>query len=1019
MKTLNKTPKVTVVLSVFTFMFMLSTAFPPILVAQSYTISGRVTESSGGQGLDGVTITFFDGFMTDTETTASGGYYSHTVADAWTGTVTPSYLCYSFVPAFATIEFNEGDVIQDFSATFECGTITVEKQTEPPDGEGFSFTHNLDGGDTFTLDDDLTETIPNIPAGTYTVTETVPIGWELTGLTCDDPDGGSSTDPISGTATIDLDAGETITCTFTNSEWGTIVIEKQTDPPGSGGFGFTHDLDGGGGFELADDARLSFDVPAATYTVSETVPVGWELTGLTCVEDGINNSTTDPGAGQVTISLDAGETITCTFTNTEWGTVVIEKQTDPPGSGGFGFTHNLNGGGSFELDDDLTFSLDLPAATYTVSETVPIGWELTGLTCVEDGINNSNPNPGAGQVTISLDAGETITCTFTNTEWGTIVLHKETDPAGGIFDFISDFGIPLPEFSLADGATATFTMPAATYTFTETLPVDWHLAGVECETDDPEDTSSWSGNPITIDLDAGETISCTLDNSQFGTVVLQKETDPPGGEGFSFTGGILGWYTFSLDHGEPLTIPLVPAGTYTITEADPTALGFDLTDLTCVEDGINNSTSDPESGQATISLEAGETVTCTFNNAERGTIIVEKQTDPDGETQSFEFRPNYGASFFLADDETNDSGPLTPGTYWVIEGPLPSGWDFTSATCDDGSSFGAIDLDPGETVTCTFTNTQRGSLTIIKDADPADGIDFAFTWTNGTFSLDDAVPDDSDSITDTKVITDLLTGTYEITETVPSGWQLDDATCTGAGGSVSLNGETLSVALGAGEDVVCTFTNTKLGIITIVKDAIPDDEQDFDFSISAGGTDSGWRNPFQLDDDGGSDATLSHTKNFTVATGVYTVTEVIADGWPLTGIYCVGTDAASDVDQNDPYAVIIDIEAGGVITCTFTNQADSDGDGVPDITDCCPFTPNPGQEDADSDGLGDVCDNCPNAPNPDQADSDGDGRGDACPPVGGIVVPVNKLGLLVPWLGLAALISLATLTVALVRRRRG
>ena len=39
-------------------------------------------------------------------------------------------------------------------------------------------------------------------------------------------------------------------------------------------------------------------------------------------------------------------------------------------------------------------------------------------------------------------------------------------------------------------------------------------------------------------------------------------------------------------------------------------------------------------------------------------------------------------------------------------------------------------------------------------------------------------------------------------------------------------------------------------------------------------------------------------------------------------------------------------------------------------------------------------------------------------PVGGIAVPVNKLGLLAPWLGLAALASLAALTVAVVRRRR-
>jgi hypothetical protein len=41
------------------------------------------------------------------------------------------------------------------------------------------------------------------------------------------------------------------------------------------------------------------------------------------------------------------------------------------------------------------------------------------------------------------------------------------------------------------------------------------------------------------------------------------------------------------------------------------------------------------------------------------------------------------------------------------------------------------------------------------------------------------------------------------------------------------------------------------------------------------------------------------------------------------------------------------------------------------------------------------------------------------PPVGGIVVPVNKLGLVAPWMGLVGLVSLAALTIAVVRRRRG
>jgi hypothetical protein len=39
-------------------------------------------------------------------------------------------------------------------------------------------------------------------------------------------------------------------------------------------------------------------------------------------------------------------------------------------------------------------------------------------------------------------------------------------------------------------------------------------------------------------------------------------------------------------------------------------------------------------------------------------------------------------------------------------------------------------------------------------------------------------------------------------------------------------------------------------------------------------------------------------------------------------------------------------------------------------------------------------------------------------PVGGIAVPVNKLGLLSPWMGLVTLAGLAALVVVLVRRRK-
>jgi hypothetical protein len=67
--------------------------------------------------------------------------------------------------------------------------------------------------------------------------------------------------------------------------------------------------------------------------------------------------------------------------------------------------------------------------------------------------------------------------------------------------------------------------------------------------------------------------------------------------------------------------------------------------------------------------------------------------------------------------------------------------------------------------------------------------------------------------------------------------------------------------------------------------------------------------------------------------------------------------------------------------CPYTynpDQADSDGDGLGDVCDNCPYTFNPEQRDKDGDGVGDLCDNCPYSFNPDQWDSDGDGIGDAC-----------------------------------------
>lgn len=59
-------------------------------------------------------------------------------------------------------------------------------------------------------------------------------------------------------------------------------------------------------------------------------------------------------------------------------------------------------------------------------------------------------------------------------------------------------------------------------------------------------------------------------------------------------------------------------------------------------------------------------------------------------------------------------------------------------------------------------------------------------------------------------------------------------------------------------------------------------------------------------------------------------------------------------------------------------SVDTDGDTIFDECDNCPEVQNLGQEDIDNDTIGDVCDNCPNIYNPNQADADNDGIGDLC-----------------------------------------
>lgn len=217
------------------------------------------------------------------------------------------------------------------------GDIIIVKEATPEGSTEFSFTQTItDIG--FNLTDDGVN--PNsidfldVTPGSYTVTEDGESGWTLDDITCDDANSTGNTG--TGAATIDLDAGETITCTFTNSrDTGTIKIVKAATPEDDTPFSFTEDILNTG-FTLtdpADDTEEFNDVPTGAYSVTEDGETDWTLTDITCDDA---NSTGDTGTGAATINLEKDETVTCTFTNIYNSPVDLFMSTRTAGTTGDG-----------------------------------------------------------------------------------------------------------------------------------------------------------------------------------------------------------------------------------------------------------------------------------------------------------------------------------------------------------------------------------------------------------------------------------------------------------------------------------------------------------------------------------------------------------------------------------------------------------------------------------------------------------------------------------------------------------
>jgi hypothetical protein len=242
-----------------------------------------------------------------------------------------------------------------------CATVIIRKQTNPEENPnstsfGFSkaFTTQPASANTFSLQDDGAKTFANVVQGTgLTVTEDAPpAGWDLQSIDCSASTGViPTTDVGTRKVTFSIDsASDILDCTYTNRAQGRIVVDKVTDPSGDPQ-SFDFSLTGGpsdptDNFSLTDAATPHESDPllaGSGYDVTETVPAGWTLDSASC----------DQGETDVhNITVDPGQTVTCTFNNAKKTTTISTSQSFIPQD-----TADIGGSGTGTFDGKVDFEL--------------------------------------------------------------------------------------------------------------------------------------------------------------------------------------------------------------------------------------------------------------------------------------------------------------------------------------------------------------------------------------------------------------------------------------------------------------------------------------------------------------------------------------------------------------------------------------------------------------------------------------------------------------------------------------
>ncbi|HEX6381217.1 MAG TPA: hypothetical protein VF180_08230 [Acidimicrobiia bacterium] len=240
---------------------------------------------------------------------------------------------------------------------------------------------------------------------------------------------------------------------------------------------------------------------------------------------------------------------------------------------------------------------------------------------------------------------------------------------------------------------------------------------------------------------------------------------------------------------------------------------------------------------------------------------------------------------------------------------------------------------------------EGSTITIVKDTVPDGPEDAAFQPSAGVnggaaFTLDDDGPNTIQFSPEQNAVTfDVEPGVHTVTETGTQGSDLTGITCVDPTGdsTASLSAATATFAVAPGENVVCTFTNTRRGTVTTVQVTLPDSPTVFTYTPSAGINNGA---AFLLDDDTPDGSNIADTNVFTVLPGTHSVAQAPVPGYRLVSVLC---DDADSTGSTATRTATFRVSAGEDIHCTFTNRP-TYGSDPGDLEPEDPYTLDPAED---------------------------------------------------------------------------